>query len=309
MLLHEEADRTILENSVETVSNSCNVEEDLRDFVFVGREIAQCLKESSESEEFYPYPSHFTLENFSALILKKLSYFLDAIFAKSTTSTGQQKINLQKVTIDHVILQWCKKEGYQSPLLLAFSLFVHQITRSCVLIDVLYALELLLSYSAMLDFEKCASVSTIEFADALSEEQSMECFLQLIADNFEHNEDTTTGSCTTHVMGLISSQNPKSNTLLTQPIMKQTITSEKMIDLENVRDLVKMYEKPSISKFKKTFVKGCDPSQLGTSLYDILDTFWLLSSSFMKNPPNWQGFIIHRTPLKLQIQFGFVYST
>ena len=127
---------------IQTVSNSCNVEEDLRDFVFVGREIAQCLKESSESEEFYPYPSHFTLENFSALILKKLSYFLDAIFAKSTTSTGQEKINLQKVTIDHVILQWCKKEGYQSPLLLAFSLFVHQITRSCVLIDVLYALEL-----------------------------------------------------------------------------------------------------------------------------------------------------------------------
>ena len=85
--------------------------------------------------------------------------------------------------------------------------------------------------------------------------------------------------------------------------MKQTITSE-MIDLENVRNLVKMYEKPSISKFKKTFVKGCDPSQLGTSLYDILDTFWLLSSSFMKKPPNWHGFmadIIHRTPLPLQI--------
>ena len=155
-------------------------------FPFVGRDIAQCLQERSEREEFYPYPSDFTLENLSAFILKKLSYFLDAIFAKSTTSTGQQKINLQKVTIDHVILQWCKKEGYQSPLLLAFSLFVHQITRSCVLIDVLYALELLLSYSAMLDFEKCASVSTIEFTDALFEEQSIKCFLQLIADSFEH---------------------------------------------------------------------------------------------------------------------------
>ena len=309
MLLHEESDQIVLENSVEMVSNSCNVEEDLRDLVSLGREIAQCLQ---EREKLYPYPSDFTLENLSALILEKLSYFLDAIFAKSTTSTGQEKINLQKVTIAHVIMQWCKKEGYQSPLLLAFSLFVHQITRSCVLVDVLYALGLLLPYSAMLDFEKCASVSTVEFTDAPSEEQSMECFLQLIADNFEHNEDTTTGSCTTHVMGLISSQYPKSNALLTQQIMKQTITSKKMTDLENVRDFVKMYKKPSISKLKKTFVKGCDPSQLGTRLYDILQTFLLLSSSFMKKPPNWQRFladIIHRTPLPLQIQFRPVYFT
>ena len=134
----------------------------------------------------------------------------------------------------------------------------------------------------------------------------MECFLQFIVDNFDHNEDTTTGVCTTHVMGLICSWYPKSNTFLTQPIMKQTITSAKMIDLANVKGLVKMYEKPSISKFKKMFVKACDPSQPDTSLYDILDAFWLLSSSFMDKPPNWQGFmadIIHETPVPLQIQF------
>ena len=91
--------------------------------------------------------------------------------------------------------------------------------------------------------------------------------------------------------------------------MKQTITSDKMIDLANVRGLVKMYEKLSISKFKKTFVKFCDPSQLDTSLYDILDTFWLLSSSLMEKPPNQQGFmadIIHGIPLPPQIQFHLV---
>ena len=62
--------------------NSCIVEENLKDFVSVGREIAQCLQESSEREEYYPYPSDLTLENFSALIPKKLSYFLDAVFTK-----------------------------------------------------------------------------------------------------------------------------------------------------------------------------------------------------------------------------------
>ena len=41
-------------------SNCCNIEEDL---AFVDREIAQCLQESSEREEFYPYPSDVTLEN------------------------------------------------------------------------------------------------------------------------------------------------------------------------------------------------------------------------------------------------------
>ena len=43
MLLHEEADQIVLESSLETVSNNCNVEEDLKDFVFAGQGIAQCL--------------------------------------------------------------------------------------------------------------------------------------------------------------------------------------------------------------------------------------------------------------------------
>ena len=48
MSLHEEADQIVLESSLETVSNSCNAEEDLKDFLFVGQGIAQCLQESSE---------------------------------------------------------------------------------------------------------------------------------------------------------------------------------------------------------------------------------------------------------------------
>ena len=144
-----------------------------------------------------------------------------------------------------------KKEGYQSPYIPA----IHQITGSPVLVDVLYALGLSLSYPGILDFEKYTSVSAIEFTDTLSEEESMKCFLQFIADNFDHNQDTTTGACTTHVMGLISSRYPKSDILSTEPIVKQTITSE-INDLANVRGLVKMYEKPSISKFKNALVDG-----------------------------------------------------
>ena len=88
------------------VSNSCNVEEDLKDFISVGREIAQCLQESSEREEYYPYPSGLTLKNLSTLIPKKLSYFLDAVFTKSRTFTAHEKKNLRKVIIAHEIMQW-----------------------------------------------------------------------------------------------------------------------------------------------------------------------------------------------------------
>ena len=128
---------------------------------------------------------------------------------------AQEKKNLRKVTFAQVIMQWYKREGYQSPLLLAIGLFVYQITRSCILVDVLYTMELSLSYLAILDFKKCASVSTIKFTDALSEEELVECLLQFIVNNFDHNEGTITGACTTHIMGLISSQYPKSDTLST----------------------------------------------------------------------------------------------
>ena len=112
-------------------------------------------------------------------------------------------------------MQWYGKEGSQSPPLLAIGFLVHQITRSQVLDDVLCAFGRSLSYSAILDFEKYAIISTIEFTDTLSEEELMECFLQLIVHNFDHNENKTTGACTAYVMGLISSQYSKSNILLT----------------------------------------------------------------------------------------------
>ena len=57
MLLHEKAHQIVLESPLETVLSSCNVEEDLREFVFIGPEISQCLQKSSKREEYYPYPA------------------------------------------------------------------------------------------------------------------------------------------------------------------------------------------------------------------------------------------------------------
>ena len=216
MLFQEEADGMVLENVLEPSI----VDEDLKDFISVGQQIAQSLQDDSEREEFCPYANDLTLEKLWNLVPKNFASLINAVFPKSRTSSAQEKRDLRKAAAAHVIMQWCKKEGYQSPLLLAVGLFVHQITRPRVLVDVLCSLGFSLSYSAILTFEKCAAVSTNNFTNILPAEDSMERFLQFIAD---HNEDTTTGSGTTHVMGLISSEFPKSDGLSTQPIMKQNI--------------------------------------------------------------------------------------
>ena len=243
MLLHEEVDHIVLEHSLDVDADTVtdvNVDaEKLKEINSIGEEIALSLNTNLEHNEFYPYSNDLTEEKLYAEIPVKLAQLLDALFPKSRTSTAQEKKDLRKVAVGHVIMQWCRKEGYQSPLLLAVGLFVHQITRSRVLIDVLCALGFSLSYSAVMNFEKCAAISTIEFGDIQSDEESLERFLQFIADNFDHNEDTTTGAGTTHVMGLISSEYPKSDTLALLPILKQNITSQKMTDSANLKGLIK----------------------------------------------------------------------
>ena len=58
MLLQEEADEMELENVLEPSI----VDEDLKDFISVGQQIAQILQDDSEREEFYPYANDLTLE-------------------------------------------------------------------------------------------------------------------------------------------------------------------------------------------------------------------------------------------------------
>ena len=121
-------------------------------------------------------------------------------------------------------MQCSKKEGYLSPLLLTVGLFVHQVPRSRVVVDVPYSLGHSVSYTDIMDFEKSAAVSTAVF-DSSSEIESQELFKQFIADNFDHNKDTTTGDNITHVMGIISCETPKLEYMKSQPIKRMKILS------------------------------------------------------------------------------------
>ena len=92
-------------------------------------------------------------------------------------------------------MQCCKNEVYLSPLLLAIGLFVHKVSRSRLLVDVFHSFEFSVSQSEVLQFEKCDAVSSVKFDDFVSdiELEPENRFWQFIADNFDHNEDTTTG--------------------------------------------------------------------------------------------------------------------
>ena len=82
------------------------------------------------------------------------------IYSKSQTETAGKKIELRKIGVVHVLMQFCKNEGYLSPLLLAIGLLVHKVSRSRLLVDVLHSVGFSVSYPEILMVEKCAAVSS-----------------------------------------------------------------------------------------------------------------------------------------------------
>ena len=69
------------------------------------------------------------------------------------------------------------------------------------------------------------------YIDSSSEIESQELFDQFIVDNFDHNEDATTGDNTTHAMGIISCKTPKLEYMKSQPIKRMKILSGEMMEV------------------------------------------------------------------------------
>ena len=105
-------------------------------------------------------------------------------------------------------------------------------SRLRLLAEVLHSVGFSVSYSEVLKIlKKYDAVSSVKFDDFVSdsESESKNRFWQFIADNFDHHEGTTTGDNTTHIMGTISSETPKSEFTMFQPI-KSEISSEKLLE-------------------------------------------------------------------------------
>ena len=100
--------------------------------------------------------------------------FLDIIYSESRTETAEKKKELQKIAVAHALMQFCKNEGYLSPLLMAIGLFVHKGLQSRLLVDVFIrdaittSVGFSVSYSKVLKFDKYAAVSSVNFDDFVS---------------------------------------------------------------------------------------------------------------------------------------------
>ena len=132
------------------------------------------------------------------------------MFSEARSETDRTKRKVLQLSVAHVIMQAAGNMSFISPLLLAVGLFIHQTTRSRLLIDVLSSLGLCVSYSQVMAFERSAVVSrSVEDSPpGLIQHGDNGGFCQWVADNFDYNEDTTTGHDTTLVMGVIACQTP-----------------------------------------------------------------------------------------------------
>ena len=174
---------------------------------------------------------------------------------------------------------------------MAIGLFVHKVLRSRLLGVVLHLLGFSVSYSEVLKFEKCAAICWVKFDDFVSgnELESENRFWQFIADNFDHNEVTTTGANTTHAMGIISCETHKSEFTMFQPIKREDISSAKLLEAAKSNDNIKVYSKPSKSKFKQLVLRKISKDiflNTETATYQKLDLYWIFCGLFMKNAPN-----------------------
>ena len=90
-------------------------------------------------------------------------------------------------------------QSFVSPLLLSVGLFIHQKTRSRILVDVLNSLGFSLAYDEIMGFQKAAVVSQSgkSFPPGSANMNDDLRFYQWVAHNFDYNEDTPTGHDTT----------------------------------------------------------------------------------------------------------------
>ena len=98
-------------------------------------------------------------------------------------------------------------------------------SRSRLLVDVLHSIGFSVSYLEVLKFEKCVVVFSVKF-DGFANDSALGLenrFWQFIASNLDHNEDTTTGDNNIYLMGIISSETPKSEFTMFQPITREDI--------------------------------------------------------------------------------------
>ena len=76
-----------------------------------------------------------------------------------------------------------------------------------------------------------------------------------------------------------------------QPIKREDIFSAKLFEAAKFNDNIKVYSKPSKSKFKQLVIRKISNSHIETTTSQKLDLYSIFCGLFMENAPNWHGFM------------------
>ena len=259
----------------------------------LGALIKQEIQDIDHSPDIYPTPSEVSMDSLEVAIPPTLQEVISSLFSESKSPSAKEKKRLLKVSLCHVIMQATGKQSYISPLLLSVGLFIHQSTRSRVLLDVLSSLGFSASYDQVMAFERSAVVSHSinDLPPGLVGAQDGGGFCQWVADNFDYNEDTISGHDSTHVMGIIACQTPCSIAQSTTVIQRKNVSAQELAGAGDFSEFIKPYKSPAKSLMADIKIKEISPIKFNVAPYEHLDTLWLYSSMLYKSPPNWQGFM------------------
>ena len=280
---------TILKESFE---NDDQVDENIK----MARSLGKIISNDSEalpiSEEYYPNSNDVKLEKPFLEIPITLSSFIESIFATPRSGSARRKKQLLQTSICHVIMHVAGKKYYVSSLLISVGIFLHQTTRSRIILDALSSLGLCASYQQVMLFEKAAAVHVSNgFLDAELKKGEKLPFCQWVADNFDFNEDTITGENTTHVMGIITCINPKSESVIPLNVPKKTVSNREIINAGSLSHYLERYKHRCDSLLFELEIKELQKPVVAVSNVISLDLFWSFSSIFVVNPSNWHGFL------------------
>lgn len=266
--LKERAETILHESYVAAAVDEDSDIENIRLARSVGSIIKQDIQNIEQSTDVYPTPSDVAIDKLEATVPDTLKEVIKALFSESRSASAKQKKLLLRTALCHAVMHAVSDQTYISPLMLSVGLFIHQSTRSRVLLDVLSSLGLSASYTQVMSFERSAVInhSVNELPPGLVAADDGGGFCQWIADNFDYNEDTLAGHDTTHVMGIIACQTPQSIDERGQAIQRKNVTAEEIVHAGQFGDIIRPYKPRSKNVMADIQITPVNPSQWHISI-------------------------------------------
>ena len=256
------------------------------------RAIANC---PTWTASWLPKASEFTMENAMSVVPKELydiiAWTIGASDEPEVTSNLAAETNIKILSICQDIV-YLKSHGRNpTPKSLSLGLAMRHLTGSAQVIDILNKFGHSVSYSSTLQLESGLAQLRLQQKDHIPEGFHPQVHTNLVWDNIDFNEETVTGSGTTH----------HTNGIMIQSNVNRNDQSFSRPSVVKSRAFAK--EKSSLPNFFITKKEG--PRKIGNDVVNIslqeclkltvhpqfLD-FWYFMAKFARGSclPNWTGF-------------------